>query len=75
VSSWTTNVTHAFLWDSVDGIRARNDPTQFTLYNPDGTLATGWVLVNGLGINGYGQIIGWGYNPAGQQRIFLRPPR
>ncbi len=56
-------------------MRDLNDPTQFTLYNPDGTLATGWALGYAWRINGNSQILGIGYNPAGQERFFLLTPR
>jgi probable HAF family extracellular repeat protein len=69
-----TGEGHVMLWDSIHGMRNLDDPTQFTLYNPDGTLAVGWELGGARGINDRGQIVGLGNNPAGQQRIILLTP-
>jgi uncharacterized membrane protein len=70
-----TGETHGVLWDSVQGMRRLDDPAQFTLLYPDGTPAAGWTLYgSSSAINDKGQIVGWGNNPAGQQRLFLLTP-
>jgi uncharacterized membrane protein len=75
VSSSVTDEGHMMLWDSVHGMRSIDDPTQFTLCYPDGSLAVGWDLnAVAYAINDSGQIVGLGYNPAGQPRIFLLTP-
>ncbi len=54
------------------------------LWTEDGTLhelrtlldssGAGWSLAEATAINDVGQIVGWGTNPAGQQRAFLLTP-
>jgi probable HAF family extracellular repeat protein len=67
-------IAHAFVWDCVNGMRDLNDSTQFTLTNPNSTLAVGWVLTIALAVNDQGRIVGWGYNLADQKRIFVLTP-
>jgi probable HAF family extracellular repeat protein len=74
VWSTVTGETHLMLWDSVNGMRLLDDPTQFPLYNPDGTLAVGWALTDPFAINDRGQIVLEANNPAGQRRIVLLTP-
>ena len=59
-----------YLWDSTNGLRDLNNASQFTLVN-----GSGWIVHSANGINDYGQIVGWGTNAAGQQRIFLLTPQ
>jgi probable HAF family extracellular repeat protein len=68
-------IDHAFLWDATNGLRDLNDPARVTLLNPDLTPAAGWVVNFAMGINGTGQIAGYGTDPAGQHRIILLTPR
>src|SRR5262249_11349856 len=60
----------ACLWNMTNGIRFLNDTTKFTILN-----GAGWNLVWAEGINDHGQIVGWGYNPAGSQRFYLLTPQ
>ena len=36
--------------------------------------AAGWTLTQATGINDLGQITGWGWNPSGQEAVFLLTP-
>ena len=56
---------HAFLYE--DGSRMIDLNTRI---DP----ALGWLLVTALGINGRGQIVGWGYHQ-GQLRAFRLQPK
>jgi len=62
--------TEAYIWDSTHGLRYLNDTTQFTIVN-----GAGWNLVWAWGINDFGQIVGFGFNPAGAERYFLLTPQ
>jgi probable HAF family extracellular repeat protein len=56
----------AFIWDGADGIRDLN-----ALLDSSGT---GWTLEGATGINGSGQICGYGINPSGRTDAFLLTP-
>ena len=58
-------VDHAFIWDTANGMRDLN-----SLIPP----GTGWVLRQGRAINEFGQIVGRGTNPNGEERAFLLTP-
>jgi probable HAF family extracellular repeat protein len=55
----------AFLWDDTNGMRDLND-----LIDP----MSGWLLSNAYGINGTGQITGFGVGPNGLGEAFLLTP-
>jgi len=57
-------VEHAFFYSSGVMIDLNNDI-------PSGS---GWTLVDALGINDSGQIVGYGTNPLGQSDAFLLTP-
>ncbi len=58
--------SHAFVWDSVDGMQDLND-----LLDASGT---GWQLTHPYDINDRGQIVGFGTNPAGLSHAFVLTP-
>jgi uncharacterized membrane protein len=65
-----TGAGAASVWDSTHGLRYLNDTTQFTIVN-----GAGWNLIWAWGINDFGQIVGFGFNPAGAERYFLLTPQ
>ena len=57
---------NAFLWTREDGMLDLNDLV--------GESAVGWHLREARQINDGGQIVGWGFDPAHNQRAFLLTP-
>jgi probable HAF family extracellular repeat protein len=53
-----------FIWDKVNGLRNLNDLV------PD----SGWNITYGTDINDAGEIVGYGFNPEGEDHAFLMEP-
>jgi len=65
-SSVSARGEEAMIWDSVHGIRALRDLLDET--------GDGWILREATGINGRGQIVGYGVDPGGEGKGFLLTP-